>query len=663
MIDKKLGMKNKIFLLIFSTFLIFLHCKKQEESVKDIIEKGKVLLGQEKYSEAGEMFLKAINKEPENPEARFGMALVQTAIFLKNLQDTVLELGNTLAQLIGGLSPHITPKQETTINTLLDDIFESNIISVIEKINENLKYAAQKKDWSFKIEKLTLKLEFGGQELWKIDISGEFDSADANLLYSAFKILSALIKFLLSIDLDIKIEDLSRLYSFIQNFGGINQIAQDPSSVILRIVPFLLNQRENLLGVRKDEKGARYWKNDIPQDIIDAMVSLQNSYDSLLSETDDQADDIIIPVEKGEGVIKKIAFPTSSSFFADQTVSSDFKRSLATIELPQNLKGTFEKIKGSFEGTARVRWKELLDTFLTFAIAFVKTGIFDTLITSLIKSFGTSGLPEGILSNLSQFVNPTFISSIIVGIIPDEIEFDFHAFFSSDKGLRGILPAWTDDNVFILEWECVSSNPAISPLAKSNILTSFFCKMPKDSYCFESSTKGNCDIRLTICEESLISEKEFSCISYCPTNDSNCNKQNQKSEKICLVQDNTTGECKLYCTESRINKSISGDESKICVSEFFYEDKEHFYQNYKPGLNSTLPEKIDKDSITGILPYIGFQSPDFYGMIYLNSNYLKSISDKVQGQGFKRPNQFETNLFLQKIGDNLKRILSQFGFI
>ena len=90
---------------------------------------------------------------------------------------------------------------------------------------------------------------------------------------------------------------------------------------------------------------------------------------------------------------------------------------------------------------------------------------------------------------------------------------------------------------------------------------------------------------------------------------------------------------------------------------------EHFTNFRNPGKGVTPPSPIPKDGVTTLMPYVGFQSPDFYGLIYLDHSFLKLYDPKISKSGYNKPKQYEINLFLQIIGQNLERALSQFGLI
>jgi hypothetical protein len=153
----------------------------------------------------------------------------------------------------------------------------------------------------------------------------------------------------------------------------------------------------------------------------------------------------------------------------------------------------------------------------------------------------------------------------------------------------------------------------------------------------------------------------------CPIEAQNCQGAGRLQMKVCELMDETTEKCLKYCTETKIVKLISGESQQFCISTIRFDDSEHFYQDfpkiYKPGKGVKIPTPIKKDGIVTVFPYIGFQSPDFSGLLYINSSFLSRFSKDVPISGFKKPDQFEINLFIQIIGTNLEKLLAQAGII
>lgn len=677
--------KGTLFFLIFAIFLpvavvVNSFCKKEdtESQVKALIEDGKKQIGNGDFVTASQIFSKAVEKSPENPQARFGLALSLIGLLAKNVEKVVLELGGIITQFLG-LSPiyrngKIYTMQDSvtegvTLNDILEDIISSNLIEPMDRIIENLKIPAEKDGWNLYVEKLTWVIKFEDKVLWEIDMSGEFDSADANFLYSVFNLLEGVFKLLLSINIHLTFENLVRIYSFISSIGGLTAIGGNPRIVILNILPFILNENENFLGV-EPKRGVKYWTVAVPRNFIESARAMSRTYELLLKETDDQIDDVISVVEKSEDGknIRKIAFPTSSTYFIDSELTTKYgeKRKLASIEVPTNFLDIFNSIRESFEGTRRVKWGSLVDSVSFFLVAILKTGIFDSIISALLGSAGSLGVPETALQQVFAVIDPQLISGIIKSAIPDVIEFDFKQFFSKPIGIRNILPAWTSENSILIEWECFSDSPKIIPLSEGNIAFIFLCKMPKNQYCFAESKEKICDIRVVKCYESLIRTEESGCSLFCPVSPVQENeqcKEKQEKRSICLNFDEKGERCMKFCAETRIRKLVDGNEDQTCSVSIRFEDREHFVDFKNPGKGVIPPISIPKDGMNTIIPYLGLQSPDFYGLIYIDYNFLKSYDINISKSGYQKPDQYGINLLIQIIGKNIERLLGQFGII
>jgi outer membrane protein assembly factor BamD (BamD/ComL family) len=116
----KIKRRTIAFLILASVFIIipFIKCQKindaffgeKEPSVNDIVSNGKKKLGEGNFQEAAKIFAEGVKIYPNNPEIRFGLALAQSAILLKNVENVTIELGNIIIQniiiqLVSGTSP------------------------------------------------------------------------------------------------------------------------------------------------------------------------------------------------------------------------------------------------------------------------------------------------------------------------------------------------------------------------------------------------------------------------------------------------------------------------------------------------------------------------------------------------------------------------------
>ncbi|MCX7734729.1 MAG: hypothetical protein N2254_08230 [bacterium] len=659
----------KFFFVAILCLILFepLKCKKKEESIDDIIRNGVSRLQEQDWAGAAYHFSRAIEKDPKNPKARMGMAITQTGVLFKQIEKVVIEIGNIIVQLIGGFSPRLKFESENdqpSLNDIVYYIVDSNIIQPISNILENSEIAANSNDdWSLYIEGLTWTVKFRDTVFWQIELTGEVDRTDAALLSSLFRLAETVLKILISIDIHLDVRNFARIYNYIEDLGGISAIQENPRIVVLNIIPFILNDRETFLGV-EPKRGLKYMKEDIPNAIRKMSEYGILFYDYITNEKDNQEDDIIAyesEEETGEK-LGKLSFPTSSTYFYDPELTERKGRTVASVNIPPpDLKYFFENMAKSIDGSM-VKWGDIIEITSFLIVAILKTGIFDSIISNIVSVAGSAGLPPNIIQNLGNIINPGFISGIIKGIIPDQIGFSLKPVFEKPISIRDILPAWTEDHRFILEWECISDSPRISPLAEDNPVFIFFCKYPKTRYCFRKSEK-RCNIRYLECLWTPLSPEEKVCENYCGED---CGNQ-ETPQEICTQRNEQ--ECIRFCIEKEDLKNIDGTFiSSQCNGNLIISDSEHFSNISKIKTKNQQPEPLPRDGISSIVPYILLQSPNLYGFLYINKDFLRTsipaqYRANVKGQGYQLPDMFEINIFIQIVGKNLTNLLSQFGIM
>lgn len=658
-------MKRFISILLLIT-LSYSQCKKKEENIDSIIRKGIESLQNDDLVNASHYFSKVIEKDPRNPRARMGMAMVQAMVLFKQVERVVIEIGNIIVQVIGGFSPRLKTDAESqndqpTLNDIIFYVVDSNLLQPISLILENSDIAAESpEDWSFYIERITWTIKFKDTIFWQISITGEVDKTDAALFSSLFRLVESVLKLIISIDIHVDVRNMARIYNYIEEIGGLAAIQKDPKIVIMNIIPFILNERETFLGIEQ-KRGLQYMKEDIPLSIKKMSEYGIKFYDSILAEQDDQDDDVISLEISGESEkVGLISFPTSSTYFYDKELTDKKGKMVASINIPPpDLKYFFGNIIKSVDEGTMTKWGDIAEITSFLIVAILKTGIFDTIINTIVSAVGGRGLPPNLLSNIGSIINPGFISGFIKGIIPDQIGFSLKALFDKPVSIRDILPAWTKDNNFIVEWECISESPNVSPLAEDNPIFMLFCKYPKTRYCFKKSDE-RCNIRYQQCVLTPISVEGKACDNYCGED---CRDQKDQQE-ICIERNEK--DCVRFCILKEEIMDLSGNTIQSgCRGSLYFADEQHFTKKRNPAMNIKY-EPIPQDGIFSILPYVMLQSPDIYGFLFINKDFLRSsvpaaYRGNIIGQGYQKPNNFEVNIFIQIIGKNLLNIFSQFG--
>lgn len=640
-------------------------CGKDKDETKELLEKGLKSLQVQDWTSASHYFSKVIERDAKNPVARMGMAMTHAGILFKQIETVVLEVGSIIAQSVGGLSPRIRTHQSTieqsTVNDVLFYILDSNLLRPISTIIENAEIAAQSEsDWNMYVENLIWTIKIGDRVFWQIGVTGELDRTDAILMALSFRLIEVALKIILSVDIHLDARNLSRIYDFVEEIGGMRAIQKNPRIVVLNILPFILNDKPSFLGV-EPKRGLRFMKEDVPTAI--KMISKHgvDFYDSILAEKDDQIDDVIAYIQE-EGEVEKLgklAFPTTSTYFADNDLSDRIGRRVASVSIPPpDLRYFFENLGKSLEGE-KVGWGDIIEITSFVVVVILKTGIFDSVIDALAGAAGRSGIPPNIVSGIGSMVNPGFIAGIVKGVVPDQIAFSLKPIFERPLAVRDLLPVWTDEPAFLVEWECHSNSPDITPLAEDNPAFLFFCKYPKMRYCFEKAEGRRCNIRFLDCVWTPLSVEDKVCDTYCGFD---CGGQ-EDAEDICLSR--REHECLTFCIEREDVVYPDGARVSKCKGSLSFLDSEHFRP--RPGTkNNHGKGAIPQDGISSVVPYVLFQDPTFYGVLYINKDFLRTSIPSayrggISGSGYQPPNDFELNVFLQVVGRNLTNLLSQFG--
>lgn len=669
--------------LIFSIPLMFSVslCKgRKGESIDDIINKGLLSLEKSDWAEASYHFSKAIDISPTDPRARMGMAMAQLGVLFEQIERVVLEIGNIIVQTIRGVSPKIDvsytekrvgvcgshneiPDEQPNLNDVVFNIVDSNLLRPISIILENLEAAAQSPaDWNMHIRGIVWTVEFEKTTFWQIGITGEVDRTDAILLSSVFRFFEAVLKLLLSVDIHLDVRNLARIYEFLEERGGTSAIQKNPRLIVMNILPFILTERRTFLGV-EPKRGVKFMREDIPNAIRMFSKFGEMFYDSILGEQDPQHDDIIAYIREEEtagGKLGGISFPTSSTYFYDKDLSDRLGKMVATVEIPPpDLKYFFQNIANSLDG-GRVKWGDIIEITSFLVVVILKTGVLDTVITRISHTVGEGGVSPTLISSIGSILNPGFISGIIKGIIPDQIQFSLKPIFERPVSIRDVLPAWTENYELMLEWECLVDSPNITPLAEDNPVYMFFCKYPQTKYCFKR-TKARCNIRHLNCFWTPLSRDEKVCDILCGEE---CKGQDAPSD-ICVLR--REQECIKFCIEKEEIIYPDGRTLTRCNGSLTFVDSLHFSDG-KRTLTGHEVKPMPQDGIYSIMPYFFFQSPSFYGALYLNKDFLRmsipaAYRGNIVGQGYQLPDNFELNVFIQTVGRNLISVLSQFGIL
>jgi hypothetical protein len=131
-----------------------------------------------------------------------------------------------------------------------------------------------------------------------------------------------------------------------------------------------------------------------------------------------------------------------------QLLNIGFNLKLVPVPISDRLLTGVENIRDNFSGVqgVRISWKRDIATIVAvIANTLIHSGIVQGIfILSAALGGSDPSQYQGILDLLnSDLINPDFLESFLVGLIPDVFEFDMYKYFSNPKSVRSFLPFWT----------------------------------------------------------------------------------------------------------------------------------------------------------------------------------------------------------------------------
>jgi len=426
-------MSKKIF---FSFILIGLlvSCQK-EENAQDYIEKGENFLKIGEADSARENFQKALNLEPENCSANYGL-LLSDLLGLSSL----LSMGSSL---ITG----ITPQQGVdTLATQLLSTFESlltriqNAVRVIEKNNCRYNF------YSLPI--------FVGDKMFLI--MGEWGQGEAQLIGGIADLLNGLIHILLSQNYEFDIRKFLDLFQ--SRYQSYEQLFEDPLKLI-RFMGYIPSTSKDFLKLSEARK--------------DLFNKGRNELSSGLSRLKRALEIIFSPDEKDKCIYDDIIM------WSDEDGSGNLS-SGDLIDIKVYRYDPSKWKKGSSENWKYVpepyeKWK--CDSKKVYRgclplmgdLCLEDENIVQPVITSVIDDKYIKTV-ENFLNDLSKSISGEYTEPMTIGrfneLIPEALgnisnlpgfkipkiefkntlRFNFSEFFKEPRSLRNLLPYWFDED-------------------------------------------------------------------------------------------------------------------------------------------------------------------------------------------------------------------------
>jgi tetratricopeptide (TPR) repeat protein len=439
--------------ILFSFILIGLlfSCQK-EENAQDYIEKGENFLKIGEADSARENFQKALNLEPENCSANYGL-LLSDLLGLSSL----LSMGSSL---ITG----ITPQQGVdTLATQLLSTFESlltriqNAVRVIEKNNCRYNF------YSLPV--------FVGKDMFLV--MGEWGQGEAQLIGGIADLLNGLIHILLSQNYEFDIRKFLDLFQ--SRYQSYEQLFEDPLKLI-RFMGYIPSTSKDFLKLSEARK--------------DLFNKGRNELSSGLSRLKKALEIIFSPDEKDKCTYDDIIM------WSDEDGSGNLSgEDLIDIKVyrydPQEWKKASKDLKWKYAPEPYEEWK--CDSKKIYRGCLPLMGdlcleedYVQAVITSVIDDKYIKTV-EAFLNDLSKSISGEYTEPMTIGrfneLIPEALgnisnlpgfkipkiefkntlRFNFSEFFKEPRSLRNLLPYWFDEDKdgyaeFLIEMESKKLN-------------------------------------------------------------------------------------------------------------------------------------------------------------------------------------------------------------
>jgi hypothetical protein len=283
--------------LIIGFLVLFMAgCAKE----KSDIEKAKDMLSEKALTEDGipytpdevrEKVLEVINKKPEDCDANYLLLLADVKIIFETINPIigVLQSLSSFTQQAGGMVDSIVSSIVPSFLELFDEMDKA--VEVIEKNNCSLILDNYKITLGLEDSPI-LSVAFKGYDpRKKIALPGEWDITEADLIGSFVSIVKAGLHFILSLDLDLNLEEVLNAY----NEGIISLSMEDPVGLI-RSLGFVADKNPNFLNFHPDRKELYAL---IGQDYSTSLKRISTALNELLKPDENPYDDILGWVDNG----------------------------------------------------------------------------------------------------------------------------------------------------------------------------------------------------------------------------------------------------------------------------------------------------------------------------------------------------------------------------
>lgn len=428
-------MKKIMMMMLVGVFAV--GCAEKENE----LGKGKKFLMEGDYYGAYENFSKVIAKDPENCEANYGLLLADTLMLVDQINAIIglaQGLGSTLSSSAGGIVDQIVWS------------FLSSFLEVFDEMDASVE-VVEKKNCSFKIDYIIIQIGLSEEPLALFALKGQWDKPEAQLIGTLANVAKSLLKFILSIDLDLELDP-------------VLEIVQDPNSPIMKVIsscdfsnfPGFLTSCD-LTGLMRELGFA--------MDITGTFLSWHPERGYLFPEVSQEISEGLRRAgEAIEGIFKEV-YPDEKKDNVLYIFDNDGDNQFTDISKDDIIINAYKVVPGSVTEPAKVTDEKCLyiggtcvDVFLGLALSGIDANFIKNTVDILkkwsegfdvqrIEKEGNPPQPLHIVELLDLL--PPIISSPIKDMVPDVVRILPWNLFSSSvtekvSGPKDWLPYWVD---------------------------------------------------------------------------------------------------------------------------------------------------------------------------------------------------------------------------
>ena len=411
--------------------------EEEAPDIQDLIEEGVFWLENGEAEIASGKFKEAFEKDPDNPEARFGYAFSESVVGMELISMIIMVA--IQPSPLGGKAL----KEEEYDN--FGEWVDEEMYEMLDIINGHFMRAVElygplKETGGLSMHFDHLPVYLSVYEM--VWIEGEIDMTDVYIFDGMARTLALLFEFLHAHHIKGDLYTPIAVYENQMSGGEFNM------GVVEAILAYLLNDSEDFLAFRPDGLSKVNNTRDLllgaVQDILNAMSSAQTEIDS----DDDQSDELFTFEMDGDDGHLMLNVYQKGEATEGEADTPAIEKSVPIIS-PNTLTAANALMDQIENGGDPVPM--------------------DSTIMPLISSAAVLAIGFGFMDFIGfelpvdeSIITPDLLITIINGFVSfDVVALDFNSYYGAPKALREMLPAWTNDegvgdfdNHLYVEWEC-----------------------------------------------------------------------------------------------------------------------------------------------------------------------------------------------------------------